>query len=121
MVLSLAGSAIALLVGRFNRKRSESDLRQIDRLIALADEALTAQTASKLKTSEGELSGIIAWFVTGQARGTADWAAFSIAISNAQHAIEKQHEAPRQDVSAHRALFTERPASQTQACQNSEP
>ncbi len=33
IVLSMAGSAIALLAGRLNRKKSESDLRQIDRLI----------------------------------------------------------------------------------------
>ena len=95
MVLSMAGSAIALLVGRFNRKKSESDLRQIDRLIELADKALAAQ-ASELKPLEEELNGIIAWFVKGQASGTADSAAFSIAITHAQHAIEKQRETLRQ-------------------------
>ena len=63
----MAGSAIALLVGRLNRKKSESDLRQIDRLIELADRALVAQ-ASELKVLEEELNGIIAWFVKGQAR-----------------------------------------------------
>jgi hypothetical protein len=57
MVLSVAGSAIALLVGRLNRKKSESDLRQIDRLIELADKALAAQ-ASELKALEGELNRI---------------------------------------------------------------
>jgi NMT1-like family len=96
MALSLAGSAIALLIGRFNRKKSESDLRQIDRLIELADKALTAQTASELKALEEELNGIIAWFVKGQASGTADSTAFSIAIAHARHAIEKQREALRQ-------------------------
>ena len=93
MALSLAGSAIALFIGRFNRKRSESDLRQIDRLIELADKALAAQTAPELKTLEEELNKIIAWFVKGQASGTADSTAFSIAISHAQHAIEKQRAA----------------------------
>ena len=96
MVLSMGGSAIALLIGRFNRKKSESDLRQIDRLIELADKALTAQNASELKALEEELNGIIAWFVKGQASGTADSAAFSIAIAHAQHAIEKQREVLRQ-------------------------
>ena len=95
MLLSMAGSAIALLVGRLNRKKSESDLRQIDRLIELADKALTAQASSELNAVEEELNGIIAWFVTGQASGTVDSAAFSIAIAHAQHAIEKQREALR--------------------------
>jgi hypothetical protein len=62
IALSMAGSAIALLVGRLNRKKSESDLRQINRLIELADKALVAQ-ASELKALEEELNGIIAWFV----------------------------------------------------------
>jgi hypothetical protein len=83
MVLSMAGSAIALLVGRLNR------------LIELADKALVAQ-ASELKALEEELNGIIAWFVKGQASGTADSAAFSVAIAHAQRAIEKQREALRQ-------------------------
>jgi hypothetical protein len=96
MVLSLAGSAIALLVGRFNRKKSESDLRQIDRLIELADKALVAQASSELNALEEELNKIIAWFVKGQASGTADSAAFCIAIAHAQHAIEKQRTAVRQ-------------------------
>ena len=95
MVLSMAGSGVALLVGRLRRKKSESDLRQIDRLIELADKALIAQ-ASELKALEEELNGIIAWFVKGQASGTADSAAFTIAITHAQHAIEKQREALRQ-------------------------
>ena len=93
MLLSMAGSAIALLVGRFNRKKSESDLRQIDRLIELADKALVAQASSELNALEEDLNKIIAWFVKGQASGTADSAAFSIAIAHAQHAIEKQREA----------------------------
>ena len=66
IVLSMAGSAIALLVGHLNRKKSENDLRQIDRLIEFAD------------------------------NGTADSTAFSIAIAHARHAIEKQREALRQ-------------------------
>jgi len=66
MVLSMVGSAIALLVGHLNRKKSENDLRQIDRLIEFAD------------------------------NGTADSTAFSIAIAHARHAIEKQREALRQ-------------------------
>jgi TRAP-type uncharacterized transport system substrate-binding protein len=94
MVLSMAGSGVALLVGRLRRKKSESDLRQIDRLIELADKALIAQ-ASELKALEEELNGIIAWFVKGQASGTADSAAFTIAITHAQHTIEKQREALR--------------------------
>jgi hypothetical protein len=92
MALSMAGSAIALLVGHLNRKKSESDLRQIDRLIELADKALVAQ-ASELKALEDELNGIIAWFVKGQASCST---AFSVAIAHAQHAIEKQREALRQ-------------------------
>jgi hypothetical protein len=95
MVLSMADSVVALLIGRLKRKKSESDLRQIDRLIELADKALTAQ-ASELKALEEELNGIIAWFVKGQASGTADSTAFSIAIAHARHAIEKQREALRQ-------------------------
>jgi TRAP-type uncharacterized transport system substrate-binding protein len=95
MALSLGGSAIALLVGRLGRKKSESDLRQIDRLIEIADKALAAQAPSELKTLEEELNEIIAWFVKGQATGTADSTAFSIAIAHAQHAIEKQRAALR--------------------------
>ncbi len=95
IALSMAGSAIALLVGRLNRKKSESDLRQINRLIELADKAFAAQ-ASELKALEKELNEIIAWFVKGQASGTADSTAFSVAIAHARHAIEKQREALRQ-------------------------
>jgi hypothetical protein len=54
-----------------------------------------AQASSELKALEEELNGIIAWFVKGQASGTADSTAFSIAIAHAQHAIEKQREALR--------------------------
>jgi hypothetical protein len=97
MLLSMFGSVTAILVGRFNRKKSESDLRQLDRLIGLADKALAAQEASELKALEEELNGIIAWFVKGQASGTADSTAFSVAISHAQHAIEKQREVLRQE------------------------
>jgi TRAP-type uncharacterized transport system substrate-binding protein len=96
MALSLGGSGIALLVSHFKRKKSESDLRQIDRLIELADKALVAETAPDLKALEEELNKIISWFVKGQASGTADSAAFTIAISHAQHAIERQREALRQ-------------------------
>ncbi|MGB8901584.1 MAG: hypothetical protein WCC90_21110 [Methylocella sp.] len=96
IALSLAGSATAVLVGRLSRKKSESDLRQIDRLIELADKALTAQASSELKALEEELNGIIAWFVKGQSSGAADSTAFSIAIAHAQHAIEKQRETLRQ-------------------------
>jgi hypothetical protein len=96
MALSLAGSVVALLIGRLNRKKSESDLRQIDRLIELADKALTAQAPSELKALEEEFNGIIVWFVKRQASGTADSTAFSIAIAHAQRAIEKQREALRQ-------------------------
>ena len=96
IALSMAGSAIALLVGRLNRRKSERDLRQINRLIELADKALAAQ-ASDLKALEQELNGIIAWFVKGQASGTTNSTAFSIAIAHARHAIEKQREALRQE------------------------
>ncbi len=95
MVLSMAGSAIAFLVGRLKRKKSERDLRQTDCLIELADKALAAQ-ASELKALEKELNEIIAWFVKRQASGTANSTAFSIAIAHARHAIEKQREALRQ-------------------------
>jgi hypothetical protein len=75
--------------------KSERDLRQIDRLIELADKALTAQAVSELKALEGELNGIVAWFVKGQASGTVDPTAFSVAVAHAQHAIEKQRETLR--------------------------
>ena len=108
MALSLGGSAIALLVSHFKRKKSESDLRQIDRLIELADKALVAETAPDLKALEEELNRIISWFVKGQASGTADSAAFTIAISHAQHAIERQREALRQgQAGAARAALSE--------------
>jgi TRAP-type uncharacterized transport system substrate-binding protein len=58
IALSMAGSAIALLVGHFSRKKSESDLRQINRLIELADRALVAQ-ASELKALEEECDEIL--------------------------------------------------------------
>ena len=60
IVLSMAGSAIALLVGRLNRKKSESDLRQIDRLIELADKALAARAPNSRpwrRSSTGLLRG----------------------------------------------------------------
>ncbi len=72
MALSMAGSAIALLVGRLARKKSEADLLKIDRLIELADKALAAEP-SELRALEEELNGIIAWFVKGQASGTAEF------------------------------------------------
>ncbi|MDQ6868029.1 MAG: ABC transporter substrate-binding protein [Pseudomonadota bacterium] len=96
IALSMFGSVIALLIGGLNRKKSKSDLSQIDRLIELADKAVTAQASSELTALEKEFNGIIAWFVKRQARGTADSTAFSVAIAHAQHAIEKQYEAHRQ-------------------------
>ncbi|HUI21276.1 MAG TPA: TAXI family TRAP transporter solute-binding subunit [Methylocella sp.] len=99
MILSVVGSTIALLVGRLKLKKSESDLRQIDRLIEIADKALGAQ-ACELKALEEELNRIIAWFVKGRASEAGDATAFSIAIAHAQHAIEKQHEALRRGDSA---------------------
>ena len=59
IALSLAGSAIALLVGRLNRKKSESDLRQIDRLIELADKALTAQASSNSRPWRRSSMGLL--------------------------------------------------------------
>jgi hypothetical protein len=76
------GSLLESIIGHLNRKKSESDLRQIDRLIELADKALAAQ-ASELKALEEELNGIIAWFVKGQASTAADSTAFSVAIAHA--------------------------------------
>lgn len=90
MALSLAGSAIALLIGRFNRKKSESDLAQIDHLIAIADKALSAQSLPELQTMDEELNGIVAWFVKGQGAGAADSTAFSVAIDHARRAIQRQ-------------------------------
>ena len=68
-------------------------------LIELADKALAAQ-ASELKALEEQLNGIIAWFVKGQASGTADSTAFSVAIANARHAIERPGNALRQGQTA---------------------
>jgi hypothetical protein len=82
-------------LGHLNRKKSERDLRQIDRLIEFADKALAAQ-ASELKALEEQLNGIIEWFVKGQAGWTADSTAFSVAIAHARHAIERQRNALRQ-------------------------
>jgi glutathione-regulated potassium-efflux system ancillary protein KefC len=44
----------------------------------------------------GSAIALLAWFVKGQASGTADSTAFSVAIAHAPHAIEKQREALRQ-------------------------
>jgi hypothetical protein len=82
----MVGSVVALLIGRLNRKKSESDLQQIDRLIELADKTLTAQASSELTALEGEFNGIIVWFVKRQASGTADSTAFFIAMAHAQRA-----------------------------------
>ena len=58
MVLSIAGSVVALLIGRLNRKKSESDLRQINRLIELADKALAALNSRPWRrSSTGLLRG----------------------------------------------------------------
>jgi TRAP-type uncharacterized transport system substrate-binding protein len=90
MALSLGGSAIALLIGRFSRKKSESDLLQIDHLIAIADHALSAQSLAELQKMDEELNGIVAWFVKGQAAGAADSTAFSVAIDHARRSIQRQ-------------------------------
>jgi hypothetical protein len=100
MALSLGGSAIALLIGRLNRKKSEADLLKIDRLIQLADEALTAEAQSELEPLDAELNGIIAWFVKGQASETADATAFSVGIAHARHAIEQRREFLRRGIGA---------------------
>ena len=90
MALSLAGSAITVIFGRLARRRSKSDLQQIDRLIAIADKALAAQSVPELKPLDDELNVIVAWFVKGQAAGTTDSAAFSVAIEHANRTIQRQ-------------------------------
>ncbi|SFK50824.1 TAXI family TRAP transporter solute-binding subunit [Methylocapsa palsarum] len=90
MALSLGGSAAALLIGRFNRKKSESDLQRIDHLIGIADKAISAQSLAELQKMDEELNAIVAWFVKGQAVGAADSTAFSVAIDHARRAISRQ-------------------------------
>ena len=90
MVLSLAGSLIAVVVGRIKDRKSKSDLKQIDRLIAIADRALSAKSASDLKPLDEELNKIVTWIVQRQAAGATDSTAFSIAIDHARRAIQRQ-------------------------------
>ena len=90
MAISVAGSLIAVVVGQVKRRKSESDLKQIDRLIAIADQALSAQAVYDLKPLDEELNRIVAWVVQRQAAGAADSAAFAIAIDHARRAIQRQ-------------------------------
>ncbi|WP_395664539.1 TAXI family TRAP transporter solute-binding subunit [Methylocella sp.] len=85
--LSIAGSLAAVLVSSLNRRKSLGERRQIDRLLQLADDALSAQEED-LKTLETDLKGVVAWFVTTQSVDASNAAAFEIAISHARHAID---------------------------------
>ncbi|WP_295448768.1 TAXI family TRAP transporter solute-binding subunit [uncultured Thiodictyon sp.] len=90
MALSLIGSAITVFLGRLRSNRSAAALRQIDRLIAIADKALSTQAIADLKPLDDELNEIVAWCVHGRAAEGNDSAAFSIAIDHARRAIQRQ-------------------------------
>ena len=92
MALSAAGSLIAILIGRMSRRKSNEELEKIDRLIGVADEALRARDLAELETLEDELNGIVAWFVKARAGG-GEGGAFSLAITHARYAIERQRAA----------------------------
>jgi TRAP-type uncharacterized transport system substrate-binding protein len=97
MALTAFGSAIAFVASRWTKRKSDGDLRQVDRLIDLADRALGA-APSELEGLEAELKQIVSWFVKGQASGSLDSTAFSVAIAHARHAIEQRRGFLRQGV-----------------------
>jgi TRAP-type uncharacterized transport system substrate-binding protein len=97
MALSAAGSLIAILIGRMRGQKSNKGLERTDRLIGIADEALRTHDLAELETLEDELNGIVAWCVKAKAGGGEGGGAFSLAISHARYAIEKQRAAILRD------------------------
>ncbi len=91
LALSTLGSLVAIVLGRLNKRKSQAELSRIDRLIAIADQALRARSLAEIEPLESELNGLVGWFVKSGAGG--DGSAFSVAIAHARYAIDKQRRA----------------------------
>ena len=91
LALSTLGSLVAVVIGRLNRRKSQEELSQIDRLIGLADQALRARRLPEIETLEEELNGIVGWFVKNGGGG-GDGSAFSIAIAHARYAMDRAND-----------------------------
>ncbi|SED49717.1 TRAP-type uncharacterized transport system, substrate-binding protein [Rhizobiales bacterium GAS188] len=91
MTLGVLGSAIALVAGRVSRRKSDDELKQVNRLIEIADQTSGAEP-STLDTLEQEFNGIVAWILTRQASGDVDSNTFSIAVAHTRHSIDRQRE-----------------------------
>jgi TRAP transporter TAXI family solute receptor len=91
MVLGVLGSAIALIVGHLGRRKSENELKEINRLIEIADQASSAEP-SAFDALEKEFNDIVAWILTRQATGDVDSNTFSIAVAHARHSIDRRRE-----------------------------
>ncbi|WP_374309437.1 TAXI family TRAP transporter solute-binding subunit [Methylocella sp.] len=92
--LSVFGSFAALLVGVLNRRKSGDERRRFEAVLRLADAALAAQD-KELQGLEEELKGAVGWFVNDGPPDAAKAAAFSIALSQARHALDRRREALR--------------------------
>ncbi len=91
MVLSAVGSLVAVVIGRHGPPEIQGGASKIDRLIGIADQALRARDIVRDRDAGRGIKWIVAWLV--KAGGGEGAAAFSVAISHARYAIEKQRAA----------------------------
>jgi NMT1-like family len=89
IVLSVAGSVLALLVERWNRRRSAPDRKLLRRLIAIAQEAETAEPEA-LPALERDVRALVAAALARQAEGqdgATRWDVVAAAAEQARRAI----------------------------------
>jgi TRAP-type uncharacterized transport system substrate-binding protein len=95
IVLSVAGSTLALLAERWNRRRSAPDRKLLRRLVEIAEAAETA-APEDLPALEREVQALVAAALTRQAEGgdaAARWDVVAAAVAHAGHAIASRRAA----------------------------
>ncbi|WP_191970282.1 TAXI family TRAP transporter solute-binding subunit [Methylobacterium planeticum] len=85
IVLSVAGSALALLAERWSRRRSAPDRKLLRRLVEIAEEAEAAGSAD-LPDLEREVRALVATALTREADGGAGPARWEMVAAGAAHA-----------------------------------
>ncbi len=92
MLLSVLGSAIALLAGHRHRKKSDAEATRISRLLEIAEQSYDAKGPA-LDAMEKDLNAIVAWFVNLQTTNAIDPNIFSVAVNHARHTIDRRRAA----------------------------